>query len=295
MVILVILDGWGIGRPDDSNPIHVANPEWFNYLKSNFPMGALKAHGLAVGAGWEEPGGSELGHLTIGTGRTVSAKEREHPPIQNPLCKIIANAGKTTLKIAEAPKEKSITYYLNGMEEAPFQGEFRVILPPLKDVLLPESHPETQVQAITDRAIAAINEGGFELIVINYGNADMMANRGNFDATKKAVLAIDKELGRLYENAIPQNHDICIIGSHGNAESILNPITGSEEKHNDRNPVPIILVKNNLSRPREILPYATIPTIGLLSDVAPTILEIMRLPVPAEMTGESLIPQLTNQ
>src|SRR3989344_5741379 len=106
MVILVILDGWGIGRPDDSNPIHVANPEWTNYFQKNFPSGALKAHGLAVGAKWEEPGGSELGHLAIGTGRTLSSKEREHPPIQNPLGKAISDAGKTTLKISEACKEK---------------------------------------------------------------------------------------------------------------------------------------------------------------------------------------------
>src|SRR3989344_7520228 len=106
MVILVILDGWGMGRADDSNPIHVANPEWMNYFQTNFPYGALKAHGLTIGARWEEPGSSELGHLTIGTGRTVSNKEREKPPIPNPLGKVLADNEKTILKITEACKEK---------------------------------------------------------------------------------------------------------------------------------------------------------------------------------------------
>ncbi len=293
MVIFVILDGWGIGRADDSNPIHVANPEWFNYLKSNFPFGGLKAHGLAVGAGWEEPGSSELGHLTLGTGRTVSQTERERPPIPNPLVQAAANAGKTTLKIAESCKEKNIGYYLNGMNESAFRGEFRTILPQKQKDARPEAHPEMRAEAITDRAVAAINERGFDLVIINYANADMMAGTANFDATKRAVLVIDKELGRLYENAVPQGHAMLVVGSHGNAESILNPVTGVPEKNDNRNAAPLILIKNDLARHRELPPYAATPTIGLLSDVAPTTLELMNVPVPPEMTGESLLRQLT--
>ncbi|MDP3725542.1 MAG: hypothetical protein Q8R20_03690 [Nanoarchaeota archaeon] len=292
MIILVILDGWGIGRADDSNPIRVANPEWMNYLKANFPFGALKAHGLSVGAEWEKPGSSELGHLTIGTGRTVSSNERDKPPIQNPLGKMLEDHGKTVLKIAESSKERNITYYFNGLEEKPFRGEFRVILPG-KPTPRPETHPEMQAEAITDRAIAAINERGFDLIIINYANADVIADTANFDGIKKAIRAIDKELGRLYENAIPRGHAILIVGSHGNAEMILDPLTGSPKKGHDRNPVLISLVRTDLARPRNPAPYAETPTLGLLSDVAPTILELMGLPIPPEMTGESLLAQLT--
>lgn len=183
---------------------------------------------------------------------------------------------------------------MNGMTEAPFRGEFRVILPPLKDTLRLESHPEMQAEAITDRAIAAINERGFDLIVINYANADTMADTANFDATRKAITAIDKELGRLYKNAIPQDNAMLVVGSHGNAERVLNPLTGNPETNDNRNPVPILLIRKDLSRPRELTPYAETPTIGLLSDVAPTILELMNLPIPPEMTGESLLPQLSN-
>ena len=293
MTILIILDGWGIGRADDSNPIHVARPEWFNFFQTHFPPCALQAHGLTVGAGWEEPGSSELGHLAIGTGRTVSDEERKSPPILHPLCKVLADNGKKILKVAESKKEESVTYYMNGLEKTPFLGEFRVILPS-KELLRPETHVEMQATALTDRALAALNEGGFDLIIINYANPDIIANTGNFEATRKAIQAVDKELGRLYENALPQGHAMLIVGSHGNAEMVLNPLTGKPEKENNRNPVPFCFVEKSFERPRARESYTTIPTIGFLSDVAPTILECMNLPVPPEMTGESLIPQLIN-
>lgn len=294
MILLVILDGWGIGEFDDGNPIHVAEPKNIFGLQERFPCGALKSFGLLAGLSWQEAGGSETGHLTIGAGRIVDKNEIEQGKEQeNPLGKVLADSGKTQLKVAESVKEKSVGYFFNGLRKEPFDGEFRVVLPSQNETQI-KNHPEMRAAAITDRVIASLNEGGFDFILANYANPDTLAKTGSFAATKAAIQAVDKEIGRLLENILNQNHIMLIMGSHGNAEVVLNPETGKPELGNNPNPVPFYLVGKEFERSQtKRNPYSEIPTIGMQIDVAPTILKLMNLPIPQEMTGESLLPQLS--
>lgn len=509
--VLVILDGWGIGREDESNPIHAASPEHIREIESSFPCGALQASGLAVGMHWDEEGNSETGHLTLGAGavflqhyrkislaiedgtffknpaltgafqhakqsggavhlvglagdgvvhsafthlsalvkmakeqgctklfldlitdgrdsapraarltlekvrdvltkegvgmitsvagryyamdrdkhfdrtqkeydlltgttqkRVATAEEAlkeayaknlndeyvepsaigdPHPirdndaiiffnfredrmrqlvrpfldeafgafprrPIKNlyvatmteyedgspaaiafkreivkdPLGKVLSENGKVQLRIAETEKYAHVTYFFNGLRESPYPNEFRVLIPS-KNVAHYEDHPEMMATAITDRAIVALNEGGFDLILINYANPDIVAHTGNYDATVEAVKTIDHEIGRLMESVLGGNHVLIITSDHGNAEVVLNLQTGEPETRHDANPVPFYLVANEYRKnPPE--PPHKLETIGIISDVAPTILALMGIPKPSSMTGQNLLDQL---
>ena len=511
--VLAILDGWGIGKLDESNPIYSAKPETINFIRTNFPSCALQSAGNAVGLPWEEEGNSEVGHLTLGAGKILyqyfprismaisdgsffenpalknafahskknnsavhlvglltdgnvhasfehlrailemakkeecsklylqifadgkdssprsvialikkldmemkkygvgqvaslsgryfamdrdnhwerteatykvltginanqktteelaqnaydknhddeyiepSAVNEAHPikdddaiiffnfredsmrqitepfvspsftnfPIkkleniytttmteyldkfkvpvafkkeraQDPLGKILADKGKTQLRIAETEKYAHVTYFFNGLNEIAYQNEYRILIPSRKDID-PTAHPEMMAHEITERAIISLNDGGFDFILINYANPDVMAHTGNFSATTKAVQFVDKELSRLIRSVLDQNHVLLITSDLGNAESVINLKTGEPQTQHDPNPVPFYLVAKEYQGKgkNSADPLQPLPVIGLLSDVAPTILELMNIPQPQEMTGQSLLNQL---
>lgn len=305
-VILVIVDGFGIGNLDESNPIHAAKPKIISEIQSNFPGGALHASGNVVGLSWQEEGSSSLGHLMIGSGRiaeekTMSAiKEVEsgkidiNKPVElihKTLGEILTNNEKFQLRIAETARENQVTYIFSGFRKDPFPNEYRVIIPSER-AARPDEYPEMRARAITDRLIIAIKEGTFDFILVNYANADIVASTGNYDATIKAVETIDRELERVVKAAYEENHILIVTSSHGNAENVMNLKTGLSQKTNDASPVPFYIVgkKFILPKPNEnpFRPHI----IGMLPDIAPTILNLMRIQKPDEMTGESLLPQL---
>lgn len=502
--ILVILDGWGIGEKNESNPIYIANPETINFIKANFPAGAIQASGIAVGLPWEEEGNSEVGHLTIGAGKilyqhyprislaiddgtffenpalkqafvharknnsavhliglltagsvhaslkhltalTEMAKKENNnqiylhlfsdgvdspprsvlnlleklkippstlagryyamnreenwdrtekaykilfgegqstqnlkeeikknydrgiddqfmPPliigesrlikdndaliffnfredsirqlaepflnpdfkqfpikplnnifavtltqyrenfraavafpnetVTNPLGKVLADNQKIQLRIAETEKYAHVTQFFNGLREAPFPNEYRVLIPS-QNVIHQEERPEMMAAAITDRAITAINEGGFDFILINYANPDIIAHTGNFQATVTAIKTVDRELNKLIKSVLGQNGVLIITADHGNAETLVDLKTGQIETKHNINPVPIYLIAKEFQRKKTDAEIARTEseTIGILSDVAPTILELMKIPQPPEMTGQSLLNQ----
>ena len=145
--------------------------------------------------------------------------------------------------------------------------------------------------AITDRAIIAIDEGGFDFILINYANPDIVAHTGHYEATLEAVKIIDREIGRLVESVLGGDHVLMITSDHGNAEVLLNLQTGESETRHDANPVPFYLVANEY---KKVVPekHHRLENIGIISDVAPTILALMDLPKPETMTGQNLLDQL---
>ncbi|MCP6720069.1 MAG: 2,3-bisphosphoglycerate-independent phosphoglycerate mutase [Patescibacteria group bacterium] len=512
--VLAILDGWGIGKLNESNPIHIAGLKTIRYIENSFPSGALQASGIAVGLPWGEEGNSEVGHLTIGTGRTLyqhfprismaiedgsffknpalrsaflharknnsavhliglltkgnvhaslkhlvaliemakkencpnlylhlfadgldspphsllylvknlegilqknkvgvitslmgryyamnrdnhwertekayrtltgidtnvkSYKEateeiyqkdlddefiepiiidKPHPiqdndaviffnfredsmrqitesfanpafnkfpikklsnlsvttmteyqkglktavafpseKIKNSLGEVLADNQKTQLRIAETKKYAHVTYFFNGLRDAPFPNEYRVLIPS-KSTIRQEEHPEMMAGAVTERLLIALNEGGFDFILINYANPDIIAHTGNYQAVLEAVKVIDKELEKLIKSVLAGNHVLLITSDHGNAESVLNLKTGEPETTHDPNPVPIYLVAKDLEKSPPANSGQTPPrlkTIGILSDVAPTILDLMNIPKPSSMTGQSLLDQL---
>ncbi len=501
-LLLVILDGWGLGQPDASNPVHFVQPATFRSLKENFPMTSLQASGIAVGLPWNEVGNSEVGHLTIGAGKVIyqyfpriemaikdgtffenkvlkdafeharkngtavnlmglltegtthaalshllaliQMGERENVPvklhlfadgkdaspfrlqkvleklpkdklatvmgryygmdreknwqltrkaydtlvgddgmiiddpapiieetykkgnneefvppmrfgpdkfikdneplvifnfredsirqiaesfilkdfknfprkdfknlmvatmthyedtldapvifppeeIKEPLGKVLSDAGKTQLRIAESYKYAHVTYFFNAYMEQPFKNEYRVFIPSVKAAHV-EEYPEMMASEITNRLIQALENQAFDFILANYSNPDTMGHTGNYDAAVEAVKTIDREIGRIVQAGLDTDSIVIITSDHGNIEEISNPFTGEPETQHDLSPVPFYLVaKEFKGRKFKDWEIAERMASGSLSDVAPTVLELMQIPKPPEMTGRSLL------
>jgi len=207
------------------------------------------------------------------------------------LSKIFSDLGKQQLHVAETQKYAHVTYFFNGLVDAPFPNEYRVLIPTL-DIPHPEQKPEMMASAITDRILLALRENTFDFIVVNYANPDIIAHTGNYNATLEAVRVIDREIKRLLDEVLKNNHILLITSDHGNAEVLLNLNTGEPETKHNPNPVPFYLIGNEFKKTKPREGFYRLRTIGILSDVAPTILELAHIPKPASMTGQSLLSQL---
>ncbi len=199
--------------------------------------------------------------------------------ISNSLGEHLANLGKSQLRIAETEKYAHVTYFFSGGREEPFDEEGRHFIPS-PSVSTYDLAPEMSCSLITDRVVHAIGNDEVDFIVCNFANGDMVGHTGKFNAAVKAVEAIDASLGRITE-AINRTNSHCLITSdHGNVEQMLNPADGQPHTAHTTGPVPLVYVG---SRSLELRKR------GSLADVAPTLLSLMQLSVPDEMTGQSLI------
>lgn len=210
--------------------------------------------------------------------------------ITNPLGKVLAETGKVQLRIAETEKYAHVTYFFNGYEEEPYKNEYRVLIPS-RSIARPDEFPEMMAEEITVRIVSALSEGIYDFILVNYANPDVIAHTGNFNAGVKAVQAVDKAIGTLTKAALEHNHILLITSDHGNIERMLDPRTGQIETKHDLNQVPVYFIQKGGEKPKDDAAIAKIETsnTGVLSDVAPTILQLMGLPVPQEMTGVNLL------
>lgn len=213
-------------------------------------------------------------------------------PVTDPLGKVVADAGMIQLRLAETYKYAHVTYFFNGYVEPPFSNEYRVLIPS-EPIPHPDEHPEMMAVALTDRLTGAIEERAYDFILVNYANPDTIAHSGNYKAVAEAVRVIDRELGRVIAAAEHAGAAVLVTSDHGNAEELLDPMTGRIETQHDPNPVPFHLVaqeyKGRRFKNQENLRGETI---GILSDVAPTILELLGVAQPADMTGRSLLREL---
>jgi 2,3-bisphosphoglycerate-independent phosphoglycerate mutase len=216
------------------------------------------------------------------------------PPetVTNPIGRVLADNGKTQLRLTESYKYAHVTYFFNGYREEPFKNEYRVTIPSL-NLIHPEEHPELMAPAITDRLVEALSNRAFDFILVNYSNPDTIAHTGNFDACLKTVRVIDRELDRVLRAAIESNAVLVITADHGNIEQVLDPRTGERETQHNASPVPFYLVAPEFEGRR----FGTgrgpgAETIGILADVAPTILELLQIKKPPEMTGRNLLADL---
>ncbi len=216
------------------------------------------------------------------------------PPdhVDEPLGRVIADAGLAQLRLAETYKHAHVTSFFNGYREEPFTGEYRVLIPSL-EFPHPDDHPELVASQITDRLELALAEKSFAFILVNYANGDVIAHTGNFDASVKAAECIDAQLARLLPYVERGEATLLITGDHGNVERVRDPLTGRSETTHDGNPVPFYICDTtfigkrfyNEGRLRD-------QTGGTLADVAPTVLECMGLKKPEDMAGLSLTTQL---
>ena len=193
---------------------------------------------------------------------------------------VVSRAGLTQLRVAETEKYAHVTFFFNGGRELVFPGEERILVPSPK-VATYDQQPEMSAPEVTDKVVEAIRSGRFDAIVMNYANADMVGHTGHIDAATKAVETIDFCLGRLSEAVEQAGGTLVITADHGNAEMMRDRETGEPHTAHTLNPVPFIVV----NPPAEIGHLEN----GRLSDIAPTLLDILGLTTPAAMTGHSLI------
>jgi 2,3-bisphosphoglycerate-independent phosphoglycerate mutase len=172
-----------------------------------------------------------------------------------------------------------VTYFFNGGVEKPFGGEERILVPSPK-VATYDLKPEMSAAGITDTVVKAIEKGEFDAIIMNYANADMVGHSGKLEAAIKAVEAVDAGLGRIYQTLKPCGGAWIITADHGNAETMIDPVTGGPHTYHTTNPVPFILVTDDDA--------VRLKTGGSLRDIAPTMLSILGQPRPADMTGNDL-------
>src|SRR5271165_3119534 len=196
----------------------------------------------------------------------------------------LSRAGLTQLRIAETEKYAHVTFFFNGGRETVFPGEERILVPSPK-VATYDQQPEMSAPEVTDKVVGAVAAHRFNVIVLNYANTDMVGHTGRIDAATKAVETVDTCLGRLSEAVEHAGGTLVITADHGNAETMRDAETGEPHTAHTLNPVPFIVVN----------PPAAVRHLddGRLSDVAPTLLDILGLPKPAAMTGHSLIAEAT--
>jgi 2,3-bisphosphoglycerate-independent phosphoglycerate mutase len=205
-------------------------------------------------------------------------------PIPNTLGAWISAKGRRQIRIAETEKYPHVTFFLNGGTEEPAEGEERYMAPSPR-VATYDLAPEMSAEEVTDRLVAAIGEG-YDLIVVNYANPDMVGHTGNIAAAIRACEAVDRGVARALEALERHGGAMILTADHGNAEQMLDPATGGPHTAHTTNPVPVALVETG--------PDARGHGIrdGRLSDLAPTILDLMGIAPPPEMTGESLLVPL---
>ena len=213
--------------------------------------------------------------------------------VEMPLGRVLAENGKTQLRIAETEKYAHVTYFFNGYKEQPFQNEFRILVPSEK-VISHAEKPKMQAVEITARVAQAIREKSFDFILVNFANGDMVAHTGNYEAAKIAVKTVDESVGTIVRATLENNAILIITADHGNTEAMMNPRTGESTTTHDPSPVPIYLIGNEFAKPKTQTEVnaAESQISGILSDIAPTVLELLEIPKPAEMTGQSLLKLL---
>ncbi len=197
----------------------------------------------------------------------------------NILGEVVANAQRTQLRMAETEKYPHVTYFLNGGREQPYRGEDRIMVPSPK-VATYDLQPEMSAPELTAKAVAAIDSGKYDMIVLNFANPDMVGHTGSLPAAIKAVETVDTALGKIADAIQRQGGALLVTADHGNCELMRDPATGGPHTAHTTNPVPILLLG---AGNRALLAE------GRLADIAPTLLELMDLPKPKEMTGASLL------
>ena len=199
--------------------------------------------------------------------------------LANTLGEYLQDKGKTQLRIAETEKYAHVTFFFSGGREEEYQGETRILVPS-PDVATYDLQPEMSAPEVTDKLVEAIESGKYDVLVVNYANGDMVGHTGIFDAAVKAVEALDVCVGRIESAVRAAGGDMLITADHGNCEQMQDYESGQVHTQHTTEHVPLIYVGEQKLQVRRG---------GKLSDVAPTILSLMNVDAPAEMTGESLL------
>jgi 2,3-bisphosphoglycerate-independent phosphoglycerate mutase len=200
--------------------------------------------------------------------------------MENLLANLLAQANLRNLRVAETEKYAHVTYFFNGGIETPFPGEDRLLVPSQK-VATYDLAPEMSAAGIADAVVKAIEDTAFDLVVVNFANADMVGHSGQLVPTIKGVEMVDACLGQIYQTIRQRGGSLLITADHGNAEMMVDPVTGGPHTAHTTNPVPFILVSEDAKS------YSLRPS-GSLRDISPTVLGMLGIEQPKQMTGGDL-------
>ena len=204
----------------------------------------------------------------------------EKEEIHNTLGEVVSNLGKNQLRIAETEKYAHVTFFFNGGKEEPYENEDRILVPSPKEVPTYDLKPEMSCYTVTEKLTEAIHSGKYDLVVANFANPDMVGHTGVLPAAIKAIEVVDECMGKVVDAVESMHGNLFILADHGNADIMIDEKTGEPYTAHTTNPVPFILVSEEKHKLREG---------GCLADVAPTLVELMGIPQPKEMTGKSLL------
>jgi 2,3-bisphosphoglycerate-independent phosphoglycerate mutase len=199
--------------------------------------------------------------------------------LTNILGEVLSGRAVRQLRIAETEKYAHVTFFFNGGVEQPFPLEDRVLVPSPRDVATYDKKPEMSAREITGKLVEHITSRQYGFILVNYANPDMVGHTGVVEAAVKAVEVLDECLDRVLRAAREEGMVALITADHGNIEVMFDPSTGQPHTAHTTDPVPFIIARKDVK----------IRSSGVLADVAPTVLELMGIPIPPEMTGKSLI------
>ncbi len=195
---------------------------------------------------------------------------------------VLARANRTQFRCAETEKYAHVTYFFNGGREEAFPGEERQMIPSPRDVATYDEKPEMSARGVADAVVRAIEAGRFDFVLVNFANPDMLGHTGVLEAAIRAVEVVDEGLGRIVDAARAQGGAVIVTADHGNCELMKDPATGRPHTAHTTFPVPLVYV-NDADTAAHVRPG------GRICDVAPTMLELMGIPVPHAMTGRSLL------
>ena len=201
-------------------------------------------------------------------------------PLKNTFGEVVSEAGLTQLRIAETEKYAHVTFFFNGGEEKQYPGEDRILVPSPK-VETYDMKPEMSAYEVTDKVCEALENDKYDVVILNFANTDMVGHTGSLQAAIKAVEAVDECVGKIVKIIEEKQGNLLITADHGNAEQMIDYKTGEPHTAHTTNPVPIILVTANKEY--------KLKENGKLADLAPTMLDLMGIKQPEEMTGESLL------
>jgi 2,3-bisphosphoglycerate-independent phosphoglycerate mutase len=193
---------------------------------------------------------------------------------------VMGQASLRNLRVAETEKYAHVTYFFNGGIEQPFPGEDRLLVPSPK-VATYDLKPEMSAAGIADAVVKAVEDGTFDVVIVNFANADMVGHSGKLEPTIKAVETVDGCLARMESAVRAKGGALLITADHGNAEMMIDPVTGGPHTAHTTNPVPFIVIEEDSKK-------FTLKPGGSLRDVSPTVLGMLGIPQPKEMTGHDL-------
>ncbi len=282
-LVFLLLDGWGVAAPSEANAITSAKMPVLDSLIKEYPVALLKTENKNLNSRY----------LSIGSGRDL---DNENTDVSITLSKILANLNKTQIKITETERLAALTYFLNGHQEQRLMGEDWLIVS--SESCASDSKPSLALNQISNELIKSIKADKYDFIIAAIPTLDLIARTGNFKAVTKAAETIDKDLRKIVATVLDKKGVLLISSACGNAENMKSMATELIDSEMTKNPVPLIIVGEDFKGKTIGLDEPLNSDLSLLSpagdfkDLAPTILDILNIPKPEEMTGTSILTKV---